>query len=138
MPAPACTPDGESDILLLWESWGGPHQCCDKRGAGFPLHQCWSSCCRSPGPPRQVGGQGYHPSRVLPVLLGTQTWLAVFLCFSLVLRAGPCLSSVRDLQLANSPRCASVSPGLGVAAVSCPPSLKADAVCVCSPCLCLP
>lgn len=102
MPAPACTPGGEGEILLLWETWGHPHQCCEKRGAGFPLCQHWSCCCPSwgweqPGPPEQAGsGPGCCPSRALPMLLGTTTWLAVFLCFSLVLRAGPCLSSAKQ------------------------------------------
>lgn len=51
----------------------------------------------SPGPPEQAGsGPGCRPSRALPTLLGTTTWLAVFLCFSLVLRAGPCLSSAKQ------------------------------------------
>lgn len=56
-PAPACTPGREE-----MSPWGSPapspHRCCEKRGAGFPLHQrrsCPGWRGEQPRPPQRAG-----------------------------------------------------------------------------------
>lgn len=145
MPAPACTLGREGEILLLWKSWGGgvPTSAARSGVQASPFASAGAAAAlagggSSPGPPPEQAGR-CHPSWVLPALLGTQTWLAVFLCFSLVLRAGPRLSSAKQRpRVSERPSlCLSFPRAGGWQPYAVPPP-KADAVCVCSPCLCLP
>lgn len=142
MPAPACTLGREGEILLLWKSWGGPHQRCKKRGAGFPLRQRWSCCCpgrgwEQPRPPlsRQDGatpaGCCLH---CWAHRRGSLSSSALVWC----LEPGPVSALLnRDLGLANAPRCASVSPGLrGGSHMPSPPQRQMLCACAAPACAC--
>lgn len=65
-------------------------------------------------------------------LMGMQTRLAVFLCFSLVLRAGPCLSSAKQRPLVSEcpSLCLSLPRAAGWQPYPVPLPPKADAVCM--------
>lgn len=144
MPAPACTLGREGEILLLWKSWGGgvPTSAARSGVQASPFASAGAAAAlagggSSPGPPpsRQDGatpaGCCLH---CWAHRRGSLSSSALVWC----LEPGPASALLnRDLGLANAPRCASVSPGLGGGShMPSPPQRQMLCACAAPACAC--
>lgn len=139
MPAPACTLGQEGEIPLLCESWRIPTSAVRSGVQASPFTSAGATAApagdgSSPGPPgRQDQGEVAAMARHCLCCWAHRRGLLSSSALVWCLEPGP-VSALpnRDLWLANAPRCASVSPGLGEWQLYAIPLPQRQVLCMCA------